>query len=133
MLTGHPPAKIFYSPQQGGLEIPLGRAAAEAVPMGGSSLPHVQLRNLEQALLSYDQSGVSLTETFLASLCTVLVVSLDQGITITGLSVADSLASAHARGSSQGGGGHHCLALFVSSWVSPVLRWTLSACILAEV
>ena len=67
VLTGHLPAKASYVPQQGGLEIPLGWAAAEVARMGGSSLPHVQLRDLEQALLSYDQLGVSLPEDFLAS------------------------------------------------------------------
>ena len=88
VLTGHPLAKASYASRQGGLEIPLGRAAAEVAPMGGSSLPRVQLRDLEQALLSYDQLGVSLPEDFLASLCAVLVVSLDQGIAVNGSSVA---------------------------------------------
>ena len=35
LLTGHTLAKASYAPQQGGLEIPLARVAAEDAPLGG--------------------------------------------------------------------------------------------------
>ena len=78
----------------------------------GSSLPLVELRDIEQAHMPYDQLGVSLPESFLASLRAVLVVLMDQGVAVAGSPVADSLASVRAHGvysegpgSSQGGGG----------------------------
>ena len=72
VLTRHTLAKASYAPGQGGLEIPLGRAAAEDAPLGGSSFPRVALRDLEQALMTYDQLGVSLPESFLAPLLAIL-------------------------------------------------------------
>ena len=77
---------------------PLRTGGCRGCTIGGPSLPCVQLRDLERALFSYDQLGVSLPENFLVSLSTVLVVSLDQGIAVAGSFVADSLASVRACG-----------------------------------
>ena len=51
VLTEHTPAKALYAPRQGGLEIPLGWAAAEDPLSGVSSLPRAELADLESALL----------------------------------------------------------------------------------
>ena len=93
VLTGHTPAKASYTPRQGGLEIPLGQVAAEDALSGGSSLPRVELRDLESALLHFDQLGVALPESFLSSLRSVLGVSTNQAIAVVGASVTGSLAS----------------------------------------
>ena len=104
VLTEHTPTKASYLPRQDGLEIPLGRVAAEA-------------------------SGVSLPETFFASLRVVMVVSVEQGIAVAGSLVADSLASVcpccvcsgvQVPREGGGGGGVVCLTLFVGV-ASPVL------------
>ena len=92
MLPRHAPDKASYAPRQGGLEIPLGRAAAEDALLSGSSLPRVDLRELEGALQYFDKSGLVVPESFLASR-SILVVSVDHGIAIAGSLVADSLAS----------------------------------------
>ena len=51
-------------------------------PSGGFSLPCAELRDLESALLCFDQLGITLPENCLNSLRAVLVVSTDQGIMI---------------------------------------------------
>ena len=45
VLTGHTLAKASYALGRGGFEIPLGRAATEDAPLGGSSFPRVELRD----------------------------------------------------------------------------------------
>ena len=66
---------------------------AEGALSSGSSLPHVSFRDLEGTVSCCDRSGSDLPESFLDSLRSILVVSVDHGFAIADRTVVDSLAS----------------------------------------
>ena len=80
--------------QKGEVGVPSGRAAAAGSLTSGTSLPHMQFRDVKGTVRYFQLLGHCIPDNFVETLCSVVVVSEEHNFIVSGDVLADSLVSA---------------------------------------